>query len=237
MTPRVGTPYVSIIVPTYNEERILEHLASSLAGLPDAEYIFVDGGSTDSTPCLLEEITGVLPLARWMCTQRGRGQQMNAGASVAAGEWLIFLHADTHLPHESYTWFVQHTRRMPGLQAGAFRFRVDHERPVYRYLELYVHVRCTLGKLPFGDQAIFARREVFERLGGFRNDFPVMEDMEFVRRANKLSGFSVIDAPVYTSARRFEAEGYLRRTCGNLLLQIQYLFGRHPRDLARLYYR
>ncbi len=235
--PDLETPYVSIIVPTYNEASTLEEFASGLANLPGTEVIFVDGGSTDPTPEILEGVTASIPSAQWISTRQGRGPQMNAGARRASGEWLIFLHADTLLPAESYHWFVRHTEGNPGLTAGAFRFRVNHARRIYRYLEFYVHIRCTLGKLPFGDQAIFVRRNVFEELGGFREDYPLMEDMEFIRRANKLRGFRVIEAPVYTSARRFERDGYLRRTCGNLFLQMQFLLGRHPKDLAKLYYR
>jgi rSAM/selenodomain-associated transferase 2 len=230
-------PFASIIIPTLNEAANVERVSDSLIGLHNTEIIFADGGSTDRTIERIEELRLHHANVRLVHSAKSRSKQMNAGASEARGEWLFFLHADTILPATSFHQFVQQVRATPSLQSGAFEFRVDNKRFVYRYLEFYVRLRAKYGKLPFGDQAIFLKRNLFERLGGYRDDYPLMEDMELVQRLNKLDGFEVLDIPVFTSARRFEADGYLKRTCGNLYLQLQYKMGAHPKELARLYYR
>jgi rSAM/selenodomain-associated transferase 2 len=230
-------PFVSIVIPTLNEADNVPTLVRSLVLLPEAEIIVADGGSTDGTREWLQEASRQHTHLRWLAAPRGRARQMNAAASVARGHWLIFLHADTRLPLGSYQAFTAFVRQNPATCGGAFTFRVAHERLVYRYLEWYVAQRCRLLKMPFGDQALYACREDFWRLGGYREDFPLMEDMEFVERLNKLHGFCVIDAPVFTSARRFEQEGYLKRTLSNVGLQMLYKIGVHPSRLAALYYR
>jgi rSAM/selenodomain-associated transferase 2 len=228
---------VSLIIPTLNESARVEALADALCQFPDGECIFADGGSTDGTQAKLERLAERYPNCRWIDAPKGRGRQMNAGAQVAKGKWLLFLHADTDLPTASYQHFLALTQSLPLLSAGAFTFRIAHERKVYRYLEWYVAQRCRWLKLPFGDQAIFARHDVFKRLGGYREDFPLMEDVEFVERVNKDAGFRVIEAPVFTSARRYESEGYWRRAYGNVYLQVLYRLGVHPERLAKRYYR
>lgn len=229
-------PFVSIVVPTLNEAENVERVSDSLLRLSDSEVIFADGGSTDGTVERIKELGKRHDKVRLVHSPKSRSKQMNAGAAEAKGEWLIFLHADTILPENSFHDFIREISTSPSLQSGAFEFRVDNSRFVYRYLEFYVRVRAKFGKLPFGDQAIFVKRDLFERLGGYRSDYPLMEDMELVQRLNKLDGFQVLDVPVYTSARRFESDGYLRRTCGNVYLQLRYRFGAHPQELARLYY-
>ncbi|TAE28192.1 MAG: glycosyltransferase [Candidatus Kapaibacterium sp.] len=235
---------VSIIIPTLNEAARVHTLAASLSLLAQAECIFVDGGSTDGTQALLQACSEHFSNCRWLQAERGRAKQMNAGAASAQGSWLLFLHADTDLPPSSYETFLHEARIIPAqttihhqLTSGAFTFRIAHERSRYRYLEWYVQQRCRFLKLPFGDQAIFVRKELFQHEGGFREDFPLMEDMEFVQRVNKDAGFRVIDAPVFTSARRYEQEGYWKRATGNILLQLLYRAGVHPKRLAAWYYK
>ena len=228
---------VSLIIPTLNESARVEEIADLLCRFQYGECIFVDGGSTDGTQAKLEYLAQQYSNCRWINAPKGRGRQMNAGARIAKGEWLLFLHADTDLPAASYQHFLRLTQSLPILSAGAFTFRIAHKRKVYRYLEWYVAQRCRLLKLPFGDQAIFARRDVFDRLGGYREDFPLMEDVEFVERINHDVGFHVIEAPVFTSARRYENDGYWRRACGNVYLQVLYRLGVHPERLAKRYYR
>jgi rSAM/selenodomain-associated transferase 2 len=230
-------PFVSIIIPTLNEAENVSRQARSLCVFPEAEVIVVDGGSNDGTVRVAEQFALSSPNVRLVRSAKGRGRQMNAGARAAQGTWLIFLHADTELTLASYQAFVRFVTVQPETCGGAFTFRVAHHKVIYRYLEWYVAQRCRLLKMPFGDQALFARCDAFWELGGYREDFPLMEDMEFVERLNKRRGFKVVDYPVFTSARRFEAEGYLRRTLGNLYLQVLYKCGVHPERLAQMYYR
>lgn len=229
--------FVSIVVPTLNEAGNVCGLVQSLRKFPEAEIIFADGGSCDGTQrAIASHCTGdgKIRLVHAPCS---RARQMNAGARVAQGEWLIFLHADTILPALSLQNFLRFVGTQPQLAAGAFTFRLDHPRWVYRYLEFYVGVRSRWLKLPYGDQAIFVKRKVFEEIGGYRDDFSLMEDVELVGRLNKRNGFAILKFPVYTSARRFEADGYLRRTCGNLYLQFLYALGVPPSKLAERYWK
>lgn len=229
--------FVSIVVPTLNEAANICSLVQPLRAFAEAEIIFADGGSCDGTQHTIAGHcagNGKIRLVQAPCS---RARQMNAGAKVAQGEWLVFLHADTILPAHSLQNFLRFVRAHPQLAAGAFTFRVDHPRRVYRYLEFYVGLRCRWLKLPYGDQAIFVKRKVFEEIGGYRNDFSLMEDVELVRRLNKRSGFAILKFPVYTSARRFEADGYLRRACGNFYLQLLYALGVPPSKLAERYWK
>lgn len=234
---RSSHPFVSIIIPTLNEAQNIRRQINALSPLPEVEIIFADGGSSDGTLYEIESCAGKIGNVHLIHSHRCRSRQMNAGARRAKGEWLIFLHADTELPAESYHAFVQTAKTNPRLNSGAFTFRVSNQKFVYRYLEFYVGLRCRLLKLPYGDQAIFVKRSFFKEIGGYREDFPLMEDMELMERLNKQPGFGVLKFPVYTSARRFEADGYLRRTCGNLYLQVLYKFGVHPRELAKKYWK
>jgi rSAM/selenodomain-associated transferase 2 len=232
-----GHPFVSIIVPTLNEAPNVRRQARALSQLPETETIFVDGGSCDGTLCEIESSLCEQSNLHFMQVPASRARQMNAGAQKAKGDWLLFLHVDTHLPPESFGAFLQMVKQPSRLNSGAFTFRVDHRKWAYRYLEFYVGLRSKLLKLPFGDQAIFVKRRLFEKLGGYREDFPLMEDVEIVQRLNKLDGFAVLNFPVYTSARRYEADGYCRRGCGNLYLQLLYKLGVHPRELAKRYWK
>jgi rSAM/selenodomain-associated transferase 2 len=228
--------FVSIIVPTFNEAPNICRQAQTLRQLPNVEIIFADGGSSDGTAKVISSILPELPNAHLIQTSCGRPRQMNAGAKHAKGEWLIFLHADTVLPEDSFGVFLKTIHESPGLNSGAFTFRVEHEKWAYRYLEFYVGLRCKFLKLPFGDQALFIKRRFFEALGGYRADFPLMEDMELVQRLNKQAGFAILPAPVFTSPRRYEHDGFFKRGLGNIYLQLLYRCGVHPRELAKKYY-
>lgn len=227
---------MSIVIPALNESENLSRLIPAVAQLPNAEIIVTDGGSADGTPETLESLKSAHANFQWTHAPQGRAVQMNSGATLATGEWLLFLHADTELPADSFASFLREIHLNPALNSGAFEFRVRNPRFVYRYLEFYVRFRSRWLKLPFGDQALFVRRSLFESLGGFRADYPLMEDMELVGRLTKHKGFQVLNAPVYTSARRYETEGYFKRSCSNLYLQFLYKCGMHPKELAKRYY-
>ncbi|MFQ5641895.1 MAG: TIGR04283 family arsenosugar biosynthesis glycosyltransferase [bacterium] len=231
------SPFVSIIIPTLNEAANVRQQVEALGGVSNVEVIFCDGGSTDGTVQFLQDCTCIQPNTRLIESSCGRAIQMNAAAAGARGEWLIFLHADTSLPAASLLSFCERVQTLPELHSGAFTFRIQNSKWAYRYLEFYVGLRSKLFKLPFGDQAIFVKRELFEAIGGYREDYPLMEDFEIMHRLKKRGGFRIIDAPVYTSARRFEQDGFLKRTCGNLYLQFLYICGVHPKKLAEKYWK
>lgn len=215
---------ISVVIPTLNEE---DSIAAAIRSCADAdEILVVDGGSRDRTRALAEQ-SG----ARVLETAPSRGLQMAEGARVTRGDWIIFLHADTRLSPEACSCIRELD---PAVRGGAFRLRFDSPRFTYRVLELAVRAR-TLGLgLPYGDQAIFCRREAYAAAGGMPS-FPVMEDVAFIRalgRTGKLA-FPAID--VVTSPRRYERRGPIRSSMRNLWLLARYFAGADTSDLARAY--
>lgn len=212
---------ISVILPALNEARALPGTLEALrrAG-PDLEVLVVDGGSADGT----RDLARAFPEARFLLSGRGRGLQMNAGAAEATGEILWFLHADTRVTARGVRRMRERLRD-PAVPGGAFRFALDSPRFRYRCLELGVRLRACLLGLPYGDQAIFVRREVFRRLGGFP-DWPALEDLDLVRRLRREGRLALLNEPALTSARRWEKDGFLPATARNLRLLAGYWLGK-----------
>ncbi|NUM82410.1 TIGR04283 family arsenosugar biosynthesis glycosyltransferase [bacterium] len=227
----------SIIIPVFNEAPIIGGVIESHCRLGNVEIILSDGGSDDGTIKIAEEFTKKYSNVLLTSSIKGRGIQMNTGAKLARGEWLIFLHADTLLPTASFRALVQHIEEHPETHAGAFTLRLEHKSFFYRYMEFYAKWRCRLIQLPFGDHGFFIRKTIFVKLGGFRDDFPIMEDVEMIRRLKRQCSLAILKAPVFSSVRRFEKDGRFNRALTNLLVQSLYFFGQHPRQLAQLYNR
>jgi rSAM/selenodomain-associated transferase 2 len=204
-------PLVSVVVPVYQDENALARLQSQFG--PDSRVELI--------------VAAPPPL--------GRGAQMNAGAARATGRWLLFLHADCRLPEGWIEAFAQATRD-PGVIGGWFRFALDSPHWQARVIERLVAVRVRLLKLPYGDQGIFVRRDVFTRLGGYR-EWPLMEDVDFVRRLMAAGRISELPLPLVTSARRWDRDGWFRRSSRNLVLVSLYFAGISPTRLARWYER
>jgi rSAM/selenodomain-associated transferase 2 len=172
------------------------------------------------------------PDITWIDAPRGRARQMNAGAAVALGEWLVFLHADTRLP-SGWCAAIDAARRDPLVNAGCFRFALDSSSAMARIIEFGVRARVAVFGLPYGDQAIFVRRDVFQALGGYA-DLPIMEDVDLVRRLGRRGRLFRSTLPAITSARRWERDGWIRRTVLHLALILLYFCGVPPVRLVRL---
>lgn len=219
---------ISIVIPTLNDAG---HLARTLATLRDGqniETIVVDGGSGDETDLLASEHG-----AKLVCSSPGRAQQMNTGARAAAGEILLFLHADTQLPSR----FDEHVRRtldQPNVVAGAFRLRIDGPRRAFRLIEAVVNLRSRCLQMPYGDQAIFLRADTFHRLGGFPA-LPIMEDFEFIRRLRRRGRIAIVPVSATTSARRWELLGPWQTSWINQQVILGYYLGVSPEKLSRWY--
>jgi rSAM/selenodomain-associated transferase 2 len=220
----MATATISVIIPALNEEPVVSSAVRSVRD--DAEVIVVDGGSTDGT-----RAEAAAAGATVIASERGRGAQLGAGARAAGGEWLVFLHADTRL---EAGWARELRSLSPAMVGGAFRFALDSPRRRYRWLERGVALRCRLFRLPYGDQALFARRQTYSAVGGFR-PLPLMEDVDFVRRLRRAGPLAFPAARAFTSARRFERRGMLATSLRNLRLLALYSAGRSPATLAPLY--
>lgn len=194
---------ISVVVPTYNEEKALPAtLACVLAQPGRYEVIIADGGSRDGT----QAAASANPNVRWLVAPKGRASQMNAGAREARGDWLLFLHADTLLPHDALAAIAALDS---AVGAGGFRHRFSGGDLRLRAISWADNLRCRLTRVFYGDQALFVRRTLFECLGGFPEDHP-LEDVVFCERLNRLTRPQLLDAYVVTDARKFLQMGIWR---------------------------
>jgi rSAM/selenodomain-associated transferase 2 len=219
---------VSVIIPVYRDT---ESLARTLSAT-DFRQADVIVAATAEEAASLAEVRVSHPDIVWIEAPRGRARQMNAGAAIAHGAWLLFLHADTLLP-EGWQRALATAAADPRVVAGCFRFALDSPSRFARAIELGVAVRVRLFGMPYGDQALFVRRDVFERIGGYA-DVPIMEDVDLVRRLRRVGRLWRSPLPAVTSARRWERDGWVRRTARHLQLILLYLAGVRPARLASL---
>jgi rSAM/selenodomain-associated transferase 2 len=219
---------LSIIIPTFNEAQSIGRTLDALARLGGPiEIIVVDGGSEDETALMVRE-RGL----RLLTSVKGRGAQMHKGASVALGEALWFLHADT-IPTPDADRLITEALREREVVGGNFGVCFEGKRPAARFLTwLYPRLR-RLG-LCYGDSAIFVRRETYEHIGGFQ-PFPIFEDLDLVRRLRREGKLAHLHAQVITSSRRFEGRSFTLTFARWSILQALYWLGVDPRRLARLY--
>src|SRR5688572_11642535 len=222
-------PLVSVVVPVLDDAPALDRLLRHAPPHPLVEMLVVDGGSDRR----LDDLTSARPDVRLLRSQPGRARQMNAGAAAATGGWLLFLHADSTLPPG---WVEALAAVAPGVGGGWFRFALDDDAWQARWLEGAVAWRVRFLRLPYGDQGYFVRRELFATLGGF-DQIPLMEDVAFIRRLVKAGPVAELPLPLVTSARRWRADGWLRRSARNAALVSLYVAGVPPARLARWYER
>lgn len=219
---------LSIIIPVVDEAPTLGACIANARSVAD-EVIVSDGGSSDGSPELAREAG-----ARVVNGSAGRGAQLNRGAAAADGDVLLFLHADTVLPKDSR---VQIEGALAaGFDGGGSKIRFDAAGALLRFGAGWINRRTALTKLPLGDQAQFITRTAFESLGGFR-DWPILEDLDLMRRLKRSHRVAILDGPVVTSPRRFVKGGMLRTIAVNWLIWGLYLLGVSPQRLAALYRR
>jgi rSAM/selenodomain-associated transferase 2 len=220
---------LSVVVPVWNEVVVIGALLQSLQPLRAAghEVIVADGGSTDGTQ----------DLARLLCDQLvsaelRRSAQMNAGAAVAHGDVLLFLHADTQLPADA----VQQLQAfVPTLNVwGRFDVRLSGSRPLFRVISWFMNKRSRLTGICTGDQAMFVRRDTFDVLGGFAPQ-PLMEDVELSRRLRDVSRPFCIASPVTTDSRRWQQRGAWATIVLMWQLRWRYWRGESAESLAQAY--
>jgi rSAM/selenodomain-associated transferase 2 len=221
---------ISIIMPVLDEG---EGIAAALDALADlralgTEVIVVDGGSRDAT----------VPRARTRADRvisatRGRALQMNAGAAKAAGNILMFLHADTRLPADADIAVVNGLERS-GRAWGRFNVKIDGRSRLLAVIGFFIGLRSRLTGIATGDQAIFVRRDAFQAVGGFA-EIPLMEDIALCKRLKRVSRPLCLSERVVTSGRRWEKHGIVSTMLLMWRLRLAYFFGADPKALARQY--
>lgn len=216
---------LSVVIPTLNEAANLGALLDRLAGTPGVhEVIVADGGSTDGTPDLVH------PPVRLVRSELGRGVQLRAGAALATGDAILFLHADVTPPRD-VTSQIEHALAS-GHVGGNFRLCYPDGGPLGRWLELMAPFYRRLGRY-YGDSGVFVGRDVYEACGGVPH-VPIMEDVILVRRLEAGGKTAYLPGPMVSSARRFRD-----RAVQTLLLwgamQLAFALGASPWRLARFY--
>lgn len=221
---------ISVIIPARDEEAVLPATLAALAGEEVHEIIVADGESRDTTVAVARRHGATVAAC-----PPGRGRQLNAGAALASGEILFFLHADT-LPPAGFAAEIRRVLATPGVIAGAFRLGIAGERPALRFIEFGANLRARLFGLSYGDQGLFLRAADFRNLDGFR-ELPLCEDAELMRRLRRLGKVRLARTAVRTSARRWFRLGILRTTWRNQLVLLGFLLGVSPDRLGRWYRR
>jgi len=219
-------PWLSVVIPARNEAALIGGTLERVCGVEGVQVIVVDGQSDDTTVQVAESY-GVTVLT---CAP-GRARQMNFGAAYAQGEVVLFLHADTLVPTR-FDQLLRRTLGQPGIVGGAFVLQIDGAKPSLRVVEAAVNLRSRILQMPYGDQGIFLKADVFRRLGGYR-DLPVLEDYELIRRLRRAGRVGLVPQAVRTSARRWAKKGVWRTTVAHQMMIAAYHLGVSPERLAR----
>jgi rSAM/selenodomain-associated transferase 2 len=226
-----GPPFLSVIVPVLNEQRLLANFLQDLRGLgPGLEVIVVDGGSSDQTVSIAERLAD-----RVMTAPRGRAKQMNAGAQIACGEALWFLHADSEPPANA-------VEQISGLLAdtkfagGCFRLRYPRREWIYRVSDALGNLGVIVFGFALGDHGIFCRRSNFVSAGAYP-DVPILEDAELYRRLKRTGKMRQLPESIVSDPRTFEKCGRYRTTAVYFLILALYVVGLPIPGLHRIYRR
>jgi len=223
---------ISIIIPTINEANNLPLLLSDLSTInKEGEIIIVDCGSEDKTI----EIANIYGAKVCISKERNRGLQLDIGARHSKGDWLIFLHADTRLTHD---WFRKTNAFLNGNKNSIFyfKFKIDHEKILYRVLEILVNIRSKFFKKPYGDQGLIIHRTTYFKNNGFRK-IPLMEDVDFIRRLKNKKDLKQVNLPIYISPREWERTNIFLRAIKNWNLRRRWLKGESIKSIYSDYYK
>lgn len=220
----------TVIVPVLNESHCIESRMTDLLSAVGSRWqvVLCDGGSTDGTVELLSRFPVTV-----IKSEPGRARQMNAGAAVAQGPLLVFLHADTTLPtgfNEKMQTFLQSEHKW-----GRFDVALDHPAWHYKVISWFINTRSALTGVCTGDQTLFMRAEFCHDLNGF-TEFPLMEDIELSLRARRVQWPYRVRTPVMTSARKWVEQGLVRTVLLMWWLRLAFRLGVSPDRLHRWYY-
>lgn len=221
---------IGVVIPTLDEEQTLPALLDDLGELARVlplDVVVADGGSRDATRAQAAA-AGV----RVLEAPPGRARQLNAGARAATGEWLLFLHADVRLTVAAQQALIEAVQPTSGVSAAVFRFAIELPWFWKHFIELGQYVREVLWGLPYGDQGLLVRRELFQAIGAYP-DVPLMEDVAVVRQLRRYTAVRRLPASLPTSGRRYLRDGIARTWLRHTALITLYAVGVSPHRLAR----
>ena len=219
---------VSIIVPTLNEELVLENTLTHIQQLSPHELIVSDGGSNDYTYRIADRFSH-----RVITGSAGRALQMNAGANEATGDLLLFLHADSRIEPESYRKMLEYMKN-PKWIGGAFTLCIESGKWSLKLIALLANIRSKYFGLAYGDQGFFVRKEVFNDMNGF-SPIPICEDLDFYYRLRKKGSVILLKEKAHTSPRRWINEGIFFTTARNFFIAVLFGLGFPPHILTKWY--
>ena len=223
---------ISIIIPTINEANNLPLLLSDLSDIQkDGEIIIVDCGSEDKTI----DVANIYGAKVFKSEERNRGLQLDIGAKNSKGDWLIFLHADTRLTHD---WFRKTNSFLKGNKniIYYFKFKINHKKIIYRFLEILVNFRSKYFKQPYGDQGLIIYRTTYFKNNGFRK-IPLMEDVDFLKRLNNKKNLKQLNSPIFISSRKWERTNIFLQAIKNWHLRRRWLKGESLKSIYSEYYK
>ncbi len=222
----------SIIIPTLNEANNLPLLLSDLSiTREEVEILIVDSGSEDKTI----DIADIYGTRVYKSNERNRGLQLDIGAKNSKGEWLIFLHADTRL---TYDWFkkIKSVFKEDKNFIYYFKFKINNQKIIYRFLEILVNFRSQYFKQPYGDQGLIIHRSTYLKNNGFRK-IPLMEDIDFLKRLKNKKDLKQLNLPIFISARKWEGTNIFIQAIRNWNFRRRWLKGESAKSLYSDYYK
>jgi rSAM/selenodomain-associated transferase 2 len=222
----------SVIIPVLHESEDINTLIDHVHHLDassSCEIIVVDGSPTRDT---IDAITA--RDVQRLVSAKGRALQMNTGAAIARGTVLIFLHADTQLPHNALP-AIEKALQQPTCVGGAFTVRFTSKKYIFKWIAITGTLRSRFTRIPFGDQVLFLRKTYFHQLGGY-SEIPIFEDIDLMRRIRKARGtITILQEQAYTSPRRFEKQGVFATLFWDTLLVLLFYCKVSPDRLKKWY--
>lgn len=220
---------LSIVIPALNEAAGIEQNVQRALALHPVDVVVADGQSDDETAELAQSSGATV-----VTCERGRGQQLNAGARAATGDVFLFLHADCWLEPDAAEQ-IEAALRDESVIGGAFRQRIDHDKRIFRWLEWGNAARVRWRRMPYGDQGIFVRRSAFEAVRGFA-EVRLMEEVLLMREfRHRRWRIELLPGPIHVDPRRWLKHGVLRQTLRNWMLLTGLNLGISPDRLAKFY--
>ena len=222
----------SIIIPTYNEAYNLPLLLSDLSiSKKEGEIVIIDCGSKDNTV----DIANIYGAKIYSSKEKNRGLQLNIGAKNARGEWFIFLHADSRFKKD----WLKKIKSISNENESffySFKFRVNDDKIIFRFLEFFVNLRCFLFGEPYGDQGLIIHRKTYFTNKGYKK-IPLMEDLDFVKRVKKSKNLRLLDFPIYTSARKWNKNNIFLQAFINWKFRRRWYKGESIKSIYIDYYK